>query len=265
MNKNLCLFFAIAVLFFVFNGISYAGLSVFPSVTNVHNTPGSIYEGSYDIKNSYDSDIYIVINVTKGNCFSGNKNIDFEKILVFEENRYFIPAGETITVPYKLYVKKNFKGSVSVKAEFKVEKEHEQSITLLVSVPIYVIVSGTENIDFGINSIDLVNSDYNKRICYNLSLTNKGNVHIRHSGDIEIYTKKKRQLIRNLKINETVPTYCESNRDFVEMLLPYGELGKGKYIAVFKVRALGKEVEKEVKFKILKNGKVQAKSRKVKK
>ena len=127
-------------------------------------------------------------------------------------------------------------------------------ISIAITVPIYVTVIGTENIDFCIDSLNLYSK--NKSIFYKLVLENKGNVHIRHSGNIEVYTKKKKKLLKNISIQETVPTYCEQKREFSEMVLPKSDLKKGKYVAVFKVRALGKEVTKEINFKLSKKGEI---------
>lgn len=243
----------LAVLGFLFCfSLSYAGLSVDPAVTNIAGEPGSVYNGKYSVKNTYDRDINITIEVAKGNSFSANKDIDVDKWLVFEKHKYFIPAGKAIEVPYNVKIGEDFKGSISSRINFSVDQEEGQMISISISVPIYVTVTGTENVDFCIDSLDLYASD--KNISYKLVLENKGNVHIRHSGNIEIYTKNKKSLIKNISIQETVPTYCEQKRDFCEMFLPKSNLKKGKYVAVFKIRALGKEVTKEINFKVSKKG-----------
>ncbi|MBQ3834536.1 MAG: hypothetical protein II816_03375, partial [Elusimicrobia bacterium] len=179
-------------------------------------------------------------------------------ILMFEKEKYFIPAGETISVPYNVRIGENFKGSVCVKAEFEVEREEQQTITLVVSVPIYLIALGTEKIDFDIDSIKLIDlddpRDSQRGIYYKLVLRNDGNVHIRHSGQVDIYYKNKKNLVKTVNIPETVPTYCESKREFTEHLIQRSELKEGKYIAVFKIRAFGAEIEKKIKFNVDKNG-----------
>ena len=237
--------------------LAYAGLSVDPAVTNIAGEPGSAYEGKYLVKNTYDKNINITVEVTKGNCFSANKDIDVDKWLVFKKYKYPIKAGETIEVPYSVKIGEDFKGSISSRINFSVDQEQGQMISISISVPIYVTVIGTENIDFVIDSLDLYSAGQN--ISYKLVLENKGNVHIRHSGNIELYTKKKKKLLKNISIQETVPTYCEQKREFSEKLLPTKELKKGKYVAVFKIRALGKEVTKEINFKISKKGDIKIK------
>lgn len=258
MNKIKNFIFILTVFLFFGCGISYAGINVTPSIANIYNKPGFVFEGHYDVKNTYDTDIYVVVRAEKGRCFSGNTDLDINKILMFEKGKYFIPAGGTISVPYKICIGENFKGSVVVKAEFEVEREEQQTITIVVSVPIYLIALGTEKIDFDIDSINFIDIDDSrdpqKGIYYKLVLRNDGNVHIRHSGRIDIFYKNKKNLVKTINIPETVPTYCESKRDFVEPLIQRNELKEGKYIAVFKITSLGVEIEKKVKFTVDKNG-----------
>lgn len=227
---------------------AYAGLSVSPGVTNISGFANEGYKGKYLVKNTYDRNINISIEVLKGNSFSVNKNIDVNRWLVFEKYKYFIPAGETIEVPYTVVVDEKAKGSISARINFSVDQEKDQMISISISVPIYVTVKGTENIDFCIDSLDLANTE--KNISYKLVLENKGNVHIRHTGSIEVYTKNKRILVKNILISDTVPTYCESKREFIESLISKTELKKGKYVAVFKIRAFDKEIIKEINFKV---------------
>lgn len=246
-------FLAVISVLFCFS-FAYAGLSVDPSITNISGEPGSGYKGRYLVKNTYDRNINITIEATKGNCYSANKDVEINKWLVFEKYKYPISAGETIEIPYTVKIGEDFKGSISSRINFSVDQEQGQMISISISVPIYVTVTGTENIDFCIDSLNLYSAGNN--ISYKLVLENKGNVHIRHSGNIEIYTKKKKSLIKNISIQETVPTYCEQKREFIETMLSKSELKKGKYVAVFKIRALGKEVTKEIKFKVSKLGEI---------
>ena len=249
IKKFLCSFFTI--LFFSC-GAAFAGLSVDPSITNVYNIPDSYSESYYLVKNTYDSDIHIEIKLSVGNVFSDNKGIDVNKVLLFKKKRYFIPAGETVKIPYKIYIGKDFKGSLAFKVGFQVEKNEGDMFSILMTMPVYIKVYGTEKIDFDIKSVELFTS--NDSICYKLKIENKGNIHIRHSGSADIFYKNKKNLVKTVDIPETVPTYCESEREFKEILVSKSSLRSGKYIAVFKISDLEKEVEKEIKFKINKNG-----------
>jgi hypothetical protein len=103
-------------------------------------------------------------------------------------------------------------------------------INLSISVPIYVTVEGTENISFEIDSVNLFKNTKDNNIFYKMVIKNDGNVHIRHSGKIQIFDAKKKKEINTVTIEETVPTYCEKTRDFTGNI---PALDNGKYVAVF--------------------------------
>lgn len=247
----------ICLVFFV--SLSNAGLLVDPSVTNVKGVVGSGYNGKYLVTNNYDKDIDITVTATEGRSFSANKDIGIDKWLKLEKSKFFIPAGESVEVPYEITICEGLQGSVSSRIEFAIDKKQGEMIGVSIIVPIYVVVEGTENIDFDIEKAGLFTSE--EYISYMLVIENKGNVHIRHTGLVEIYDKNKKNLIRAIPLQQTIPTYCEQKGSFSDKLLPKKDLKKGKYIAVFKVGDLGKEVTKEINFKVLKDGMVKIKKK----
>lgn len=248
--------FIIGLLFIY--GFSFAGLSVDPAIVNITADANSSYEGKYVVKNTYDKPITVVIKLENWNTYSGNTNTDVNRWLHFEKDKYPIPSGESIEVPYKINILDDMKGSVSGRVYFSVEQEEGQMVTIAISVPIYVIVRGTEKIDFKIDSLNFIGTK--NGINYQVIVKNDGNVHFRPSGIIEIYDKKKKKLIRTVYISETVPVYAEKSRDFSGPLvsndIKKDGLKKGKYVAVLKIRAFDKEIIKEIKFKVSKLGEV---------
>ncbi|MGE4385756.1 MAG: hypothetical protein AB7E39_07855 [Endomicrobiaceae bacterium] len=249
-------FFIFGLLFFY--GFSFAGLSVDPAIVDVVADASSSYEGKYVLKNTYDIPITVILKVEDWNTYSGNTNTDVNRWLKFDKDKYYIPSGELIEVPYKISLPEDMKGSVSGRVYFSVEQQQGQMVTIAISVPIYVVVKGTEKIDFKIDSFDLQNSK--KGISYKFVIKNDGNIHFRPSGVIEIYDKKKKKLIRTVFISETVPVYAEKNREFSGVMtgndIKKDGLKKGKYTAVLKIKALGRDVSKEIKFKVSKLGEV---------
>jgi hypothetical protein len=248
--------FLLFISFIFCYGFVYAGLSVDPAVTNISGEPGSMYEGKYNVKNTYDKPISVTIELSDWNSFV--KDIDPKNWVNFEKTVYYLSAGETIQVPYKVFIHDDFKGSISSRINFAVDQEKGQMISISISVPIYVTVLGTENIDFDIETLSLYNGN-NGNVSYKMVLENKGNVHIRHSGTIEIYTSNKKKLLKTISIPETVPTYCGQKRNFADIMLSKNDLKKGKYVAIFKINALGKQVTKEIEFKLSKLGEVVTK------
>lgn len=247
------------ILMFVmfFSSLSFAGLSVKPSIYNIKASTGTVFENKYLVTSSYDTAMTIVLDVSNGNTYSGNKEIDVNKWLKFERKKYDVAPMGTVEVPFKVEVAKDMVGSVSGRVSFTVEQS--SMINLAITVPIYVVVEGTEKIDFRIDSLTMSKNERDGGIYYKMAIKNEGNVHIRHSGNIEIYDKKKKNLILNVPIEESVPTYAEQDRVFTGKVVSKDGLKKGKYVAVFKIRDLEKEVLKEVSFKVSRLGEVVTK------
>lgn len=228
--------------------LSFAGLSVNPSVINVKGVPGSGYKNAYSLTSTYENPVTVVLEISKGNCFSGNKDVDVNDWLKFEKTEFNLKPGETVKVPYEVLINDNMKGSLCGRVSFAAQQS--SMINLSISVPIYVIVEGTENIDFEISSLSLNINSNDGSLYYKMTIKNNGNVHIRHSGRIQIYSTKNKKKVKTVPIEESVPTYCESSRDF-NGTIP--KLEDGKYVALFVVNALDNKATKQVKFKIKNN------------
>ena len=225
----------------------FAGLSVEPAISNIKVKPSKQYNGEYNITNTYDKPIDITIQVEDWNSFPGNTDLNVNDWFQIENHSYALAAGQTITIPYKVSINENLKGSVSARLEFFVDK-NKKANKVSVSVPLYVTISGTEQLDFDIENITLFTE--NENISFKADIMNKGNIHIRPSFYVEIYDSKKEKIIEKITIPETVPVYAQKSRQLQNKLIESKELEKGKYHAVFKIRALDKEVVKEVIFKI---------------
>lgn len=227
--------------------LAFAGLSVKPSIVNVAGVPGSSYSGKYALTSTYENPVTVDLNLSNGNSFSGNGELNVEDWLKFEKKEFDLKPGETIEIPYEVLISTSMKGSVCGRLDFSAQQS--SMINLSISIPIYVTVEGTEDINFEIDTLNITRNSKDGSLFYKMTIKNNGNVHIRHSGKVQVFDKKKKKEISTVNIDETVPTYCEKSRDFNGNI---PALKKGKYVAVFTVKALGKEATKEVKFKITK-------------
>lgn len=230
--------------------LSFAGLSVNPSVINIKGVPGTSYENAYSLTSTYENPVTVVLEISNGKSFSENKDIDVKEWLKFERTEFNLQPGETVKVPYKVLINDKMKGSLCGRVSFSAQQS--SMINLSISVPIYVIVESTEDIKFDIDSLN-INISKDGNLYYKMTIKNDGNVHIRHSGIIQIYSTKDKKKVKTVPIEETVPTYCESSRDF-NGTIP--ALEDGKYVALFVVNALDNKATKKVKFKI-KNNKIK--------
>lgn len=232
-----------------FCSLSFAGLSIDPSIVNISGIQGSYCKNAYSVTNTGNEPVKVSITLTNGISFSENVGVNVEDWLKFEKTEFDLNPKEQIEVPYEVFISSNMKGSVCGKIDFFSQEENSM-IDIVVSVPIYIIVKDTENIDFKIDSIEIDRNETDKNLYYKMVIKNDGNVHIRHSGKIQIYDSKKEKELDTIDIEETVPTYCEQTREFIEK---FSQLEEGTYVAVFTIEALNKQATKEVKFKVSKD------------
>jgi len=228
--------------------LSFANLSVRPSITNISGVQGSGYKGAYLVTSQYETPITVSVTLSNGNCFSENEGIDVNDWLKFEKMEFDLNPGEAVKVPYEVTINEKMKGSLCGRVKFSLDQS--SMINLSISVPIYVIVEGTENINFEIESLDLNKNNRDGNLYYKMVVKNSGNVHIRHTGKIQIFDSKKKKEIKTIDIEDTVPTFCETSKEFIGKM---DTLDKGTYVAVFTIDALGKQATKEVKFKVTKD------------
>lgn len=247
MNNFMKKYILVFCLMFL-SSLSFANFSVIPTVINVSGVPGSSYKNAYAVTSRFETPVTVIVTLSNGNCFSENEGVDVNDWLKLETMEFNMNPGETVTVPYEVTINENMKGSLCGRVKFSVDQS--EMINLSISVPIYVIVEGTENINFEIESLDFTKGDRDDNCYYRMVVKNTGNVHIRHSGQIQIFDSKKTKEIKVVNIEETVPTFCESSKIFIDSI---GTLDEGTYVAVFTIKDLGKQATKEVKFKVEKN------------
>lgn len=241
-------FFVVFNLMFICS-LSFAGLSVNPSIANISGIQGSSCKNAYSVTSSYEEPVTVEVSLSNGNSFSGNGDLNVEDWLKFEKKEFDLQPGETAEVPYEVFISTNMKGSVCGRVDFSTQQS--AMINLSISVPVYVVVEGTDNISFNIESLDISKSPRDGNYYYKMTIKNTGNVHIRHSGKIQIRKSGTKKELKNMTIEETVPTYCEQSRDFNGLFLSQKEmLEDGKYVAKFIINDFGKEATRKVKFRV---------------
>ncbi len=247
------LFFFILVLMFIFK-LAYAELSITPAVVNVVAEPMSICESKYIVTNISDNAVTVIVTKENWKNFSGNSSdVSVDNWLDLGKNKFDIAPKETVEVPFKVITSEKMVGSVSGMIVFTVKGG---MFSFSMKQPVYVVINGTEQVDFKIDSITMETVKINGNLYYNMVVRNVGNVHVRHNGVIEIYDRETGDLIKNVVIEESFPVYAQDSRAFNGVVLNRKDLKKGKYIALFKINALGKEVVKRVKFEVSDLGEV---------
>ena len=247
------------VLFVVICGsvLLYADLSISPAVINVVATDAAVAESTYKVFNTSDTSAIVKVSVENWKNYSQNSSdVTVEKWLKLLKSEIEIAPKTTVEVPFRIETFKGMQGSVSAMVVFSSNKN--SMINMTMKVPIYLIIEGTEIVDFKIDSL-IINKGQNGEIFASLTIKNDGNVHIRHTGSVRVYDTETGKIVKEIEIEESFPTYCETSRDFTVNIAAKDELKQGSYLAKVEVKALGRFVDKSVRLKILKDGKIEIK------
>ncbi len=240
-------------LMFIFN-LAYANLRITPAVVNINAEPMALCENKYVVTNIDENTVTVTVTKEDWKNYSGNdSSVTVDRWLEIEKTKFDLGPKETIEVPFKVITDKNMKGSVSGMVVFTIDGG---MIQVLMKQPIYITIKGTERVDFEIDSLQMATSERDGEVYYNMVVKNHGNVHIRHKGVIEIYSRKTGNIVKSIDIDETFPTYAQDSRDFSGPIFKGTDLVKGKYKAVFKIKAFDKQVTKSINFKVSKLGEV---------
>ena len=63
-------------------------------------------------------------------------------------------------------------------------------------------------------------------------------------------------MVKSVNIDETFPTYAQDSRNFKGFVISGTDLKKGKYVALFKIKAFDKQVIGRKRFKVSRLGEV---------
>lgn len=250
-------FFVVLFVVICSSVLLYADLSISPAVINVVATDSAVAESTYKVFNTADTSAIVKVSVENWKNYSQNSSdVTAEKWLKLLKSEIEIAPKATVEVPFRIETFKGMQGSVSAMVVFSSNKN--SMINMTMKVPIYLIIEGTEIVDFKIDSL-IINKGQNDEVFASLTIKNDGNVHIRHIGSVKVYDTETGKIVKEIEIEESFPTYCETSRDFTVNIAAKDELKQGSYLAKVEVKALGRFVDKSVRFKILKDGKIEIK------
>jgi len=253
MTKKLFLLIFL-VLFFSIS--AFAGLIINPARNELTMERNNVYEGSYLVKSDYSAPVTVDISVKDWNNSPSNKDVRVEDWLVLMQKSVRLAPGEEKEVKYKVY-SKNYEGSLSGMVSYTVQSAEHLGINLMTSVPVYLIIEGTQNIDFDFDKLEVINprmqNPYSnvKTIDILYSVKNSGNIFVRLSGQLKVMKGKKTVVER--MIGELSPVYPEQSRGFFEKI---EVLPKGKYVLNISLSGRGKTAEKSIQFRVNKYGDV---------
>ena len=233
---------------FLVSNCCFAKVSVKPSRVEALVPPEKGFEEKFFIKNIGDEPTEANIHWT-----DRTNNPLIKDWLVLSANKISLQPGEEKEVTYKVNIPKDASGEYDawfVVSDTKGPKvQMGASIAVRTSIPIYVIVKGTEKYDFEVQTANVwIKPTFSS---FNVVLRNTGNVHIRPTGQVKISSLDSSQ-VYEIPFNEVNWGIIEGQDHEYINKLPDGKiLPDGNYKAEFTIKVGTDENNKEISDEVL--------------
>ncbi|MFN0118551.1 MAG: hypothetical protein ACKVQC_09710 [Elusimicrobiota bacterium] len=237
---------------------SIHALSITPNIQKFKMLPGEKVSGQVTILNTDPETIDVIPTTKNWFILNENKKIKVADWLNIDSIPFVLKPDESKTVKFTVNIPKTAKGELVGMLSFRTKSASRSSIEFVMSSAIYAAVSGTEKVDGDIAALGLKVSS-NTFNC-GLLIRNKGNVHLRPEGLIEIYNSED-ELMVNFSFPKGQPTYPGKLREYSSAVRDI-KLLPGKYKANINILDSEREflIEKsERNFTLTESGKVELK------
>ncbi|MCX5778428.1 MAG: hypothetical protein NTU66_04335 [Elusimicrobia bacterium] len=228
----------------------FAGLNVNPSRAEIVMSAGQSYSNVYTITNDYGVPITISVVTKDWFVLPENKSISAIDWLQVSTPSFHLAIGETKELRYQVVIPTQAVGSLVGMISLSPKSETEQGVTLVLSVPVFVTVAGTEKIDWDFTDTQFSNKSGKLQV--SIKITNAGNIHLRPVAEAVLFDGKK--VVGKMSFGESRPVYPGSYRSIMSTMdVPK----KGTYKGAVKIVCAGQEKIKKFKLKINKSGELK--------
>ena len=247
----------------------YAAIGVSPENMEIMVSQGSEKKGEYAVLNDSDEPIHVNVEVEDWlKMRTGKTGIPVESWLKIKPVEFDIGPKETKKIEYVITPPRDQEGELAAMVYFgTTSPEGTFNITSRFGVSIYVAIENTISLDCGINKV-VVARDVrdpekepdlrSKSLVFGVEVVNKGNVHIRPTGNIEITAQSGEKY--NVKVERGFPVYAGKNFNYS---IPWNktDLAPGKYkvdvvLDCGNIYKLDKRCEKKVSFTAEEDGSI---------
>jgi len=167
--------------------IVYGALSVAPQRQEIVAKPGKTIKGSWYVTNPDGSPVKVTVQPRWWYLPDGLKGTGAERIIKYQTNGFTLAPGEQKQVKFRVRIPKKLSGMAMIMNAFVPEQKEREMLTLVTSVPLYIIAEGTEKYTAEISSqvVHVSNNEVDKTALeFVIRLNNTGNVHLRPEGEI---------------------------------------------------------------------------------
>lgn len=209
---------------FVFQNTAHAILRIEPSRLNIIMERDAVFKSSYSLTNEYDDDMEVSITVNDWHSYKGNGDLDINNWLNITPTKIKIKKGEKRMVLFSVHTDKTMSGSISGQITFSYNPPGNQGLNFQMSIPLYVVIKGTEKLEYNIEDIKF--SAYSGLYKAVFTIKNTGNIHIRPLGKMNIYDEQK-TIVQSYDVPESYPVYAETTRSDFSAIFPQSALKPG--------------------------------------
>jgi len=249
--------FCSLVILVTFSARAGASLSISPARVGVTLEYGETFTYSYNVTNNYSYEVEVIVTSRNWNNARIHENVQVTDWLEVSKSSLILQPEESADVYFTVRVPENVRGGLTAMISFTIRAAN---INIMTSVPVSLIICGTQEINFEIAGLNLmqVPPTESTQGSFNagFNIENKSNMLIRPVGEVLVRSLRRRD--RNnepmRRIIYDVPPVFSDSRRFVGA--QFNHLPNGRYRLEMTIESDGYAVTKRQDFRI-RSGEVQ--------
>lgn len=237
----------------IFCSLAEASLTVAPQRMEINISTGEVFHGEYRVTNNASTSTVVAVSCRDWFRSPENQHIKTRDWLVLPSTPISLEPGEEKVVPYDVIVPTSAQGAMVAMVSFL--NRNNTQLSVMISVPVYVVVKGTERFSWELSKTNFVQND--QYFEAKTSVKNTGNIYFRPTGSVKIYDGKK--LLTSFKFPETKPIYPNLEKEISARSGNFF-LKKGKYRVIMLIENSDinySKLEKHYKLKVSKAGEIE--------
>ena len=206
-------------------------LGIDPWRTELTATPGETLTGTIELTNERNSQTHYTIEFKDKSINAGTH----QEWIELEKTEVSLGPFESTSVAYTIHMPADANGELYGRLSFSESEENDEpsmmSITTRISIPIFVIVRGTESYAASILRFRI---KPHRPLQAEILLRNSGNVHVRAQGTCTLVNTKNGKVVATFPVNpQAFPVYPRSERALIGNLAK--PLDPGSYRAELEI------------------------------
>lgn len=252
---------------------AYAGIGVSPQVIEFVIAPDKVGVGEYEVSNDGEEPIHVKVDPQDWlKKRLGLDTIPVEEWLTLTPMEFDVAPKSTEKVKFDIRIPSDYEGELAAMVFFEAQATNAGAfgVASRFGVSMYIAIEGTVNLDCIINDIKMTKrsdkdedgEDPGQDLMFILDIQNKGNVHVRPTGEIKIEDENGNEY--TVPIERGFPVYSGSAQDIM-VLWKEANLTSGRYkgtatVDYGNIYSEDKKVDRDFEFIVDRDGNVEVKN-----